>query len=272
MHLTLAVTRREIREVLRDFNLLFPMLALPALIALIAAAAVLGSGRGPANFIGQAVGGALLEQVPEQQLRPLLYLDVTNLDQMIRVIMKALLIPLFWVTPVALTSTVAADSFVGEKERNTIEPLLATPISDGQLFAAKLATAVIPATAGTWFGIVLFGLLTARYRGPYFPHFILGDPDWLFSMFVVVPLMALLAAAVAALISTRVATYRSAYQLNGLVVLPIILLLVPQTVVLFLFTPYALLLIAGLFAAVDAVLVALAMRLFDRERIARGKS
>jgi hypothetical protein len=90
-------------------------------------------------------------------------------------------------------------------------------------------------------------------------------------MFVVVPLMALLAAAVAALISTRVATYRSAYQLNGLVVLPIILLLVPQTVVLFLFTPYALLLIAVLFAAVDVVLVALAMRLFDRERIARGK-
>lgn len=271
MQLAYVVTKREIREVLRDFNLLFPMLALPGLIALIAAAAVMGSGRGPANFIGQAVGGVLLEQVPEGQLRPLLYLDITDINQVIRVIMKALLIPLFWVTPVALTSTVAADSFVGEKERNTIEPLLATPVSDGQLFAAKLCTAVLPATVGTWFGIGLFALLTARYQGPFFPRFVLADPDWLFSMFVVVPLMAVLAAAVAAIISTRVSTYRSAYQLNGLIVLPIILMMVPQTVVLFLFTPHALVYIALFFLLIDSILVFLAMRLFDRERIARGR-
>ena len=272
MSLAWVVTKREIREVLRDLNLLVPMFALPALIAFIAAAAVMGSGRGPANFIGQAVGGALLEQLPDQQLRPLLYLDLSDINQVIRVIMKALLIPLFWVTPVALTSTVAADSFVGEKERNTIEPLLATPISDGQLFAAKLCTAVLPAVFGTWFGILLFAFLTSRYQGPYFPRFILADPDWLFSMFVIVPLMALLAAAIAALISTRVATYRSAYQLNGLIVLPLILMMVPQTVVLFLFTPHALLYIGLFFLILDAILVWFAMRLFDRERIARGKA
>ena len=83
--------------------------------------------------------------------------------------------------------------------------------------------------------------------------------------------MAVLAAAIAALISTRVATYRSAYQLNGLVVLPIILLLVPQTVVLFLFTPRALVYVGAFFAFIDLGLVWLAMKLFDRERILRGR-
>ncbi|HEY7067698.1 MAG TPA: ABC transporter permease subunit [Chloroflexota bacterium] len=271
MHLALAVTRREIREVLRDFNLLMPMIALPALIALIAAMAILGSSRGPANFLGQAVGGALLDQVPESQLRVLVYLDIRDQDTLIKVILKALMIPLFWVTPVALTSTIAADSFVGEKERNTLEPLLATPISDAQLFAAKLGTAVVPAIFGTWVGMALFAALATLGPGYYFPKYVLADPDWLFSALVIVPLMALLAAAIAALISTRVATYRSAYQLNGLVALPIILMLVPQTVVLFLFTPRALQYIALVFLLIDMVLVWLGLRIFDRERLLRGR-
>ncbi len=271
MSLALAVTRREIREVLRDLNLLMPMIALPVLIACISGLAILGSQRGPANFLGQAVGGALLDQVPEAQLRLLMYLDVRDQDTMIRVILKALMIPLFWVTPVALTSTIAADSFVGEKERNTLEPLLATPISDGQLFAAKLGTAVVPAVIGTWFGMTVFGLLVMNSQGTYFPRYVFSDPDWLFSAAVIVPLMALMAAGIAALISTRVATYRSAYQLNGLVALPIILMLVPQTVVLFLFTPRALLYIAAFFLFVDVCLIWLAMRLFDRERLLRGR-
>lgn len=271
MSLALAVTRREIREVFRDLNLLMPMIALPMLIALIAGMAVLGSQRGPVNFLGQAVGGALLDQVPENQLRVLVWLDVHDQDTLVRVILKALMIPLFWVTPVALTSTIAADSFVGEKERNTLEPLLATPIGNAQLFLAKLCTAVIPAVLGTWFGMAFFGLLVMNGRGSQFPRYIFTDPDWLFSALVIVPLMALMAAGIAALISTRVATYRSAYQLNGLVALPIILMLVPQTVVLFLFTPRALWYIALFFLLVDAVLVWLGLRLFDRERLLRGR-
>jgi hypothetical protein len=83
--------------------------------------------------------------------------------------------------------------------------------------------------------------------------------------------MALMAAGIAALISTRVATYRSAYQLNGLVALPIILMLVPQTVVLFLFTPRALLYIAAVFLVIDMCLIWLGLQLFDRERLLRGR-
>src|SRR3954454_24144566 len=178
MRIAVVVTKREIREVLRDFNLLFPMIALPTLIAFIAGMAVLGSSRGPVNFMAEMVGGAALNQLPDNQLRILVYLDLRDQDAVIRVVLKALMIPLFWVTPVALTSTVAADSFVGEKERNTIEPLLAAPISDGQLFLAKLATAVLPAVVGTWVGMLIFSALIFAAPSTYFPRFILLDPAW----------------------------------------------------------------------------------------------
>ena len=69
------------------------------------------------------------------------------------------------------------------------------------------------------------------------------------------------------LISTRVAGYRVAYQLNGLVALPVVLLLIPATAFVFLFTAAALVYIAALFAIVDIAIIVWANALFDRERL-----
>jgi hypothetical protein len=95
--------------------------------------------------------------------------------------------------------------------------------------------------------------------------------DWAISTFVLVPLMAMMSAAVAALISTRVATYRAAYQLNGLIVLPIVAILIPQTMLLFFITPRAIWILAFLFLMIDIFLVTTAVRLFDREHLLRGR-
>lgn len=46
--------------------------------------------------------------------------------------------------PVMLPISIAADSIVGEKERHTLVPLLATPLSDGELLLGKFLTALIP--------------------------------------------------------------------------------------------------------------------------------
>jgi hypothetical protein len=84
---------------------------------------------------------------------------------------------------------------------------------------------------------------------------------------VVVPLVAVFTAGVAALVSTRVSGYRVAYQLNGLIALPIVLLLIPATAFLFLFTGAALVYVAILFAVIDIAIISWANHLFDRERL-----
>src|SRR5262249_37306195 len=94
-----------------------------------------------------------------------------------------------------------------------------------------------------------------------------GDGDWLFSLLVIAPLVGLFTAGVAALISTRVSGYRVAYQLNGLIVLPVVLLLIPATAFLFLVTPAALVWVALFFAGLDVVAILWARRLFTRERL-----
>jgi ABC-type Na+ efflux pump permease subunit len=262
---------RELREILRDYNLLMPIIFMPCLMGLLAGITALGSAAGTNSAVGTALSSVAIQQIPENALKEFGNLPVGDMNDTIATLLKALGIPLFWIIPVSLTSAVAADSFVGEKERETIEPLLATPIKNHELFVGKLVGAVIPAVLGTWLGMGLFSVIVLASNSPFYPKVLLTDADWAYSTLVIIPLMALLAAGVAALISTRVSSYRAAYQLVGLVVLPVILLMIPQSVFLFLLTPRALGIIATLVGVVDVIVVLWALRIFDRERLLGGR-
>jgi ABC-type Na+ efflux pump permease subunit len=286
--MVLLIARRELREIVRDPNLLVPLLLLPCLVGMAAGLTAFVSARS-SDQMGQAVTTAVLDQLPAAAQRRLAATQAEAEQQAppgaersgpppatvqrltIGTLLKALSLPLFWIVAAALTPALAADSFVGEKERGTIEPLLATPIRDQELFGGKLLGAIIPAILGTWLGTGLYALLAALSRSPYYPPFLLADRDWIFSSLVLAPLTAILAASAGALISTRVSSYRVAYQLNSLLVLPVVLVLVPQAVLLFLLTPMAFVYVAGLLAVADLLLIAWAVRLFDRERLLAGR-
>jgi ABC-2 type transport system permease protein len=267
VRLARLIAVRELRETLRDPNLVLPLVLMPCLIGLLAgisAFATFGSSTGGA---GAAVTNAALDQLPQAAVQRLSNLPTTNREATIEVLLKAFSIPLFWIIPVALTPAVAADSFVGERERFSLEPLLATPVGTGELLAGKLAASVLPAAAGTWLGVLVFWAMTLLSRSTLYPRVLVADGDWLFSVLVVAPLIALFTAGVAALISTRVSGYRVAYQLNGLIVLPVVLLLIPATAFLFVVSAAALLYVALVFAVLDLIIVGWANSLFDRERL-----
>lgn len=65
-----------------------------------------------------------------------------------------------WV-PVLLVSTVIADSFAGERERHTLETLLASRLSDSSILFGKMAAAVAYGWGLTLAGLVL-GLVTVN--------------------------------------------------------------------------------------------------------------
>jgi ABC-type Na+ efflux pump permease subunit len=261
------IATRELRETLRDPNLVLPLVVMPCLIGLLAGVSAFASFAPNTDAVGTAVTNAALDRMPQAAVQHLSNVPSGDRNATLELLLKAFSIPLFWVIPVALTPAIAADSLVGERERFSLEPLLATPIRLNHVLFGKLAASVIPATAGTWLGVLVLWTMTLLAGSKLYPRILIADPDWLFSLLVVTPLVALFTAGVAALISTRVSGYRVAYQLNGLVALPIVLFLVPATAFLFLITGAALLYIAILFAVVDLAIVAWAVRLYDRERL-----
>ena len=54
-----------------------------------------------------------------------------------------------------LPSIIASYSFVGEKIEKSLEPLLATPTTDGELLLGKSLAAFIPCIAVTYFGAAI---------------------------------------------------------------------------------------------------------------------
>jgi ABC-2 type transport system permease protein len=262
-----SIARRELRETMRDPNFVLPMLLMPCLVGILAGmTAFVSFGAGP-DAVGTAVTNAALDQLPSAAVQRLSNVPTTDRVATIEMLLKALSIPLFWIVPVALTPALAADSFVGERERFSLEPLLAAPLDTRQLLFGKLLASVLPAVGGTWLGVVVFWIVTVLSRSPLYPKVLLADGDWLFSMGVVTPLVALFTAGVAALISTRVSGYRVAYQLNGLIALPVVLLVLPIAAFLFLLTAHAFGVVALIFGALDAAIVLWAARLYTRERL-----
>jgi ABC-2 type transport system permease protein len=265
------IATRELRETLRDPNHVLPLVVMPCLIGILAGLSAFASFGPSPGAVGTAVTYAALDRLPEAAVQHLSNLPTADRQATIETLLKALSIPLFWIIPVALTPAVAADSFVGERERLSLEPLLATPISTTQMLVGKLAAAVIPATVGTWLGVLVLWAMTFAAGSKLFPRVFVADADWLFSLLVVAPLVALFTAGVAALLSTRVSGYRVAYQLNGLIALPIVLLVIPAAAFTFLVTDAAFGYVAALFAVLDVAIVVWADQLFDRERLLRDR-
>ena len=61
--------------------------------------------------------------------------------------------------PLSFTLVVALESFVGEKERGTIEPLLSSPLEDSHLYLGKLlvgiTTPLVFSFASIWLYLIL---------------------------------------------------------------------------------------------------------------------
>ena len=173
---------------------------------------------------------------------------------------------MFMILPVAIPVTIAAYSIVGEKTTRSLEPLLATPITTVELLTAKIVAAIVPAILATWLAFAIF-LVGARLLAPPAVFSAFFAIHWLLAVLVVAPLLTLLAACVAVIVSSRVSDPRVAEQLSSVVILPLILLVVGQAVGLILIDRQIMVLLAVVVLVLDVGLVYLAVRLFQRETI-----
>jgi ABC-type Na+ efflux pump permease subunit len=174
---------------------------------------------------------------------------------------------LFLIVPLMVAAVIAADSFAGEKERKTLEALLYTPTNDVELYAGKLLgpwlAAVLVALAG--YGVYVVAANLAA--GPILGRPVVVTPLWLLTVLWISPATAALALGILVQVSARVRGFQEAYQLGGLVVLPLVIVLIAQLAgILFLDAAVAAVLGLGVWLLAVAVL-RLGYRSFQRERL-----
>ena len=123
--------------------------------------------------------------------------------------------------PMMLPVYIAAYTIIGEKQTNTLEPLLATPVSTIELLAAKAIAATLPAVIVTWlsYGALLLGL---RWITPPNVYKYGARPVWVMAMLLLGPLLAFLSVSTGVIVSSRINDPRTAQQITGIFVVPII--------------------------------------------------
>src|SRR5690606_18550844 len=136
-----------------------------------------------------------------------------------------LLAPLFLIVPLMVASVLAADSFAGEKERGTLEALVYSPISDRDLMLAKMLSAWLPAVVVGCICFVVYCVTANVAAWPTMGRVFMPTTMWLVLLVWVMPAAAAVGLGTSVIVSSRVRTFQEAYQLGGVVVLPIVALM-----------------------------------------------
>ena len=193
------VARREFVDQFRDWRIIVPMLLLVTLFPFIAD----DSTRQAVNFMNRFGGDLILDRL---------------------VPFVVLVIGFF---PLSFTLVVALESFVGEKERGTIEPLLSSPLEDKHMYLGKLLVGITTPLVFSFASIIIYLVLIAR-RDVEFP-----SAYMLTLVFLLTFAHAVLMVSSAIVISVQATTVRAANLLASFVVVPVAFLLQGETVLIF---------------------------------------
>lgn len=172
--------------------------------------------------------------------------------------------PLFLILPIMVANVIAADSFVGERERKTLEALLYTPVSDSDLYIAKLLSPWIAALAVTFIGFIMYAIVINVILYPALERVFFPNITWLIMVIWLAPAAAGLGLGAMVLVSSRVSTFQEAYQLGGMIVLPVIVLLISQLGGVLYLSPLTVIVLGFGVWLVDAGIFWYGIRIFER--------
>ncbi len=262
----MLVFRKDFIEISRNKEVLLPMLILPIIFAvLLPGISVLA----PENINTGVDQSVMLENIifslPEEIQAQILAL--TPVQQNIYVMLVYFFSPFFLIIPVMSSSVIAADSFAGEKERNTLEALLATPLTDAELLLGKILVSFIPGMGVTIFGFLLYTATTDYLTYPSFGMYIMPNTPWLVLILILAPVVSLLSIGLTVIISSRVKGFREAQQLSAMLVIPIIGLLFGQSSGFLILGSRVMLIMSLIVLAIDLVVFRFGLALFQRENI-----
>lgn len=258
-----ALIRKDWRELAHNKQATTPLIVVPLLFVVVIPTAVILLGNNAVLKSSLTGLQSFLDHFPAGVLPPGLPVDQT----LVYAVLVYFMAPFFLVIPVMIATITAASSFVGEKERRTIEGLLYTPLTDRELVLGKVLASVLPSVALAWVAFVIYTVLVNALAGPRLGGIFF--PTWTWAVIIVglVPLVAFLATCLIVAVSGRSTTMQEAQGSAVLVILPVIGLVVSQATGLILFDLTVSLAACAVLLLIDIAVYLAVVGRFRRERI-----
>jgi len=229
----ITLVRREIRDSLRDWRIILPIIVLtvffPVLMSIVANMAL-----GWVAKYGAAVVG--------DRLLPFLLMVVGFF-------------------PISFSLVIALETFVGEKERRSLEPLLSTPLTDTELYLGKMIAAMAPPLLAAYLGITVY------LGGLYFFKGWLPPVALVVLVLVLTTVEAIVMVAGAVVVSTQTTSVRAANLLASFIIIPMALLIQGEAIIMFWANYHVLWWIVLFLLIVAVILVRAGIHTFNREEL-----
>ena len=249
-----AIIWKEWRELFRNKTIVFTILFISALLSVII----------PTVF------GIIMALEPSSEELPIggeLGNYVTALEKMLAGLYILFFPLLLIIIPVMASNTLAIYSFVGEKERKTLEPLLLIPATDFELLIGKILSVYIPAIAIGFVSNLIYFLVVKLYIEVAYNVFLLPHPVYLVTVFLLAPVFAFLVIELSVFISIISSDIRKAENLSGTIVLPIVILIVGTLSGAIILTLTEILVITIVLAVISIGLIKVLESEFNREKL-----
>ncbi|MBK8029746.1 MAG: ABC transporter permease [Chloroflexi bacterium] len=197
----LIITRREVRDSLRDWRIISPIVILTFLFPFLAQF-VAGRFAGFVEGFGAQIIGA-------------------------RMIPFLLMIVGFF--PISISLVIALETFVGEKERRSLEPLLSTPLTNTELYIGKTLSAMLPPLISSYGGMTV-----------YLVSLLFGELEWrppamlIVQIILVTTVQALVMITGAVVVSSQTTSTRAANLLASFIIIPMTLVIQGESAIMFL--------------------------------------
>ena len=199
LRFALIISKREIRDQFRDWRIIFPIVGLtvffPFLMNFTTAQVLQFVNRYGATIVGE------------------------------RMVPFSMMIVGFF--PISVSLVIALESFVGEKERGSIEPLLNTPLIDWQIYIGKLISSIVPPLIASFTGMAVYCL------GLIFNNVPLPEFQLVIQIVILTIIQAIVMVTGAVVVSSQATSVKAANLLASFIIIPMALLIQGESIVMF---------------------------------------
>ncbi len=236
------VTKKDLSIIRRNKYVFYSLIAMPVLLGVVI----------PLGLTFGISAGA--NQMTQEELYQIV-VQIANLGAMY-----------FVLIPAVLPSIIASYSIVGEKIEKSLEPLLATPTTDGELLLGKSLASFLPCMVVTYIAAAIYVPIIDIWSTSLIGVALIPNPYWALLTFAITPLGCIMSVLANVIVSSKVTDIRAAQQLGGIVVLPLIFVVILGST----FSAVSLwiaLAMTGALAVADIGLFYLSKAVFQREEI-----
>ncbi len=254
----LALVKKDIRSVTANKRVLTAMLVVPiALTIVLPSVFVIGSILAPETISDFQV---LLDMLPAT-------VEGSKQELILGLLLNKIMPIFFLMIPIMVSSVMAASSFVGEKEKRTLETLLYSPLSLKQLFQSKILAGFLVGIAVSYLAFLAMILTVEAEMLILTGNMILPDASWLIVMLLIAPALSLAAIAITVRGSARAQSMEESQQRAVLLLFPLLALIIGQFGGMLLINVWLLLGLGAILVVVDLLLMRGAAGRFTYEQL-----